>query len=174
MRALGYMLVLRGWDFGSFFMLHALFALASVISSDVTAAPSSPQQPAASVANVPKVDPFADRPRARIAFAREVNNFQIKRDGHDDILYLETRRDRWFRSEINCFGIADPQHAMGLLPLDHFGGFDSFSRIGLVSFGERTTECRLNSLVELTPAEALALQLTRTRTPRAAKATPAS
>lgn len=155
-------------------MLHALFALASAIGSDGAIPPATAQTPAVSTANVPKVDPFANRPQARIAFARDVNNFQIKRDGHNDILYLETRRDRWFRSEISCFGIADPEQAMGLLPLDHFGGFNSFSRIGLVSFGERTTECRLNSLVELTPAEALELRLTRPRTPRAAKATPAS
>jgi hypothetical protein len=153
-------------------MLYALFAIATLFAADTTTpmigGAKSPPETAA------KTDRFAGRPQARIAFNHEVSNFQVEREGYDDILYLETRRDRWYRSKINCFGIADPRDAQGLLSLDRMSGFDNFTRIGLVSFGHRTTECRLNDLIELTREEAIDLRLVRVRAARAVKPTPAS
>jgi hypothetical protein len=150
-------------------MVSTLFALLALISVDGMAAPSPAPQ---ATASTPKVDRYAGRPQARIAFAREVTNFQVKRDGYDDILFLETRRDRWFRSEINCFGIDDPRDAQGLLPLDHIFGLDGSSRIALVGFGHGRTECRLNGLIELTPEEAVEQGLIRRRPTPTPKASP--
>lgn len=154
-------------------MLSIVLALAALMAaqgSDPT--PPAPQN--ASATAPAKTDRFAGRPQARIAFAQEIRNFQVKRDGYDDILYLETRRDRWFRSEINCFGIDDPRDAQGLLPLDHVSGIENFSRIALVSFGNTTTECRLDGLIELTPDEVIELRLIRRRASAAPTSSPAS
>ena len=151
-------------------MMHVLLSLAAIMGVEV--APASTSSSPATAAIASQTERFAGRPRARIAFAQEVRNFEIKRDGSDDILYLETRRDRWFRSELSCFGIGDPRDAQGLYPLDSTWGFDNFSRIALVSFGHRTTECRLHNLVELTPAEATEFQLIRPRRDAAKKTRP--
>jgi hypothetical protein len=143
--------------------LLALFALVGAATSSVDDPPASNVgTPATEV----KVDKFANRPEARIAFARQVRNFQVQRDGHDDILFLETSRDRWYRSEITCFGLDDPRDAHGILPIDRGLGIDRSSRIALVSFGRRQTECTLQSLVELTPDEAVELRLNRRRAPK--------
>ena len=103
-----------------------------------------------------------------------MRNFQVKREDGDDILYLETQRNTWFRSEISCFGIHDARDAQGLVPLDRTTGFDRFSRIALVGFGHKTTECRLNGLVALTHEEAVELKLVRPRKAVAATTPPAS
>jgi hypothetical protein len=153
--------------------LIALFALASA-QAVTPAAQSSDASPPAAAASTAKPDRFADRPRARIAFVNEVRNFQVKRDGHDDVIFLETRRNRWFRSEIQCFGIDDPRDAHGLLPLDRTSGFDDFSRIALVSFSRKTNECRLNRLVELTPEETVEFRLVRQRSAKPPNSPPAS
>ena len=110
-----------------------------------------------------QVDRFAERPEARIAFAREVRNFQVKRDDGDDILYLETTRNRWFRSEITCFGINDPRDAHGFLPIDRGLGIDKFSRIALLTFNNGRTDCNLKKLIELTPEETVEFGLVRNR-----------
>jgi hypothetical protein len=143
--------------------LLALFALFGASTSSVGAPPTGT---VGATATQVKVDKFANRPEARIAFAREVRNFQVQRDGNDDILFLETSRDRWYRSEITCFGIDDPRDAQGILPIDRSMGIDSFSRIALFSFGHRQTDCMLQSLVELTPDEAVELRLNRRRAPK--------
>ena len=155
-------------------MISALIAVVALLGSEAApgSATTTPHSPSVAT-QATKVDRFARRPQTRIAFAQEVRNFQVKRDGYDDILYLETRRDRWFRSEINCFGIADPRDAQGLLPLDHTSGFDTFSRVALVGFGHQSTECRLNGLVELTPDEAVELRLIRRRSPSSRAPNPA-
>jgi hypothetical protein len=157
-------------------MLVSLLSLAALVSGDAPVQPAPTTTPAvqsATTTNV-KADRFAGRPQTRIAFAHEVNNFQVKRDGNDDILFLETRRDRWFRSEINCFGISDPRDAQGLVPLDRTSGFDRFSRVALVSFGHERTECLLDGLVELTSDEATELGLIRRRRGGVTAPTPAS
>lgn len=156
-------------------MLSTLFALAALMAAQS----SSPTLPAprstnTSVASPAKVDRFAGRPQARIAFARDVRNFQVKRDGYDDILYLETGRDRWFRAEIICFGIDDPRDAQGLIPLDSTFGIQSASRVSLVGFGHRSNECTIDSLVELTPDEAAEFRLVRRRSAPAPRIQPAS
>jgi hypothetical protein len=153
--------------------LIALFAMVRAQATTPATQTGNATPPVASASNS-KPDRFADRPRARIAFVNEVRNFQVKRDGHDDVLFLETRRDRWFRSEIQCIGIDDPRDAHSLLPLDRAFGFDDFSRIALVSFSRKTNECRLNRLVELTPEEAVEFRLMRQRPVATVKATPAS
>ena len=161
--------------FGSFTMMNMLLAFAALTGSNLaTAAPSQPASNSTAAVSIPKIDRFAGRPQARIAFTQQVRNFQVGRDGHDDILYLETGRDRWFRSEINCFGINDPRDAQGLVSLDHNSGFDRFSRVALVGFGHRSTECRLDGLIELTPQEAIELRLVRPRRSAATSPTPAS
>jgi hypothetical protein len=158
--------------------MHTLVALIAMLGSDVASTSASPPQPVVSsleqTSIAPKADRFAGRPQARIAFAREVRNFQVKRDGTDDILYLETQRNRWFRSEIYCTGINDPRDAQGLLPIGHSSGLDRFSRIALVDFSHRSNECQLVDLIELTPEEAIELRLVRRRAPPAPKAIPAS
>jgi hypothetical protein len=157
-------------------MISTLLGLLALTAAQTPTAPLPDGSVPAQAANQTalKQDRFADRPQARIAFSREVRNFEVKRDGRDDVLYLETRRDRWFRSEINCFGIEDPRDAQGLVPLDHAFGFERASRIALVGFGHRTTECRLGGLVELTPEEAVEFRLVRKRAAAPATPTPAS
>jgi hypothetical protein len=109
---------------------------------------------------------FANRPQARIPFARQIQNFQVKREDNDDILYLETSRNRWYRSEIGCFGISDPRDAQGILPIDRSGSFDSASRVILVGFSHQRNDCTVRSLIELTPEEATSLRLIRGRAAR--------
>ena len=159
-------------------MLSAIFMIAALVSVDTSTPPTGGEQSSPTATKTDKVNRFAGRPQARIAFARDVRNFQVKRDGYDDILYLETSRDRWFRAEINCIGINDPRDAHGLLPIDHSSGLDRFSRIALVGFGRQSNTCQLTDLVELTPEEALEFRLLRRRSVPAAsvapKAAPAS
>jgi hypothetical protein len=145
-------------------MVMSLIALAALANAALTQTPDTqPSQTSAAMDAKPaaQIDRFAGRPNARIAFTRDVRNFEVKRENYDDILYLETSRNRWFRSEISCFGLADPLDAQALLPLDHGFGFDNFSKIGLVGFGHRINECRLDRLVELTPEEAVEFRLER-------------
>jgi hypothetical protein len=149
-------------------MSLTLFALGALLS----AAAAPPQTAAAAPPAQTQVNRFEGRPQARIAFSRQIQNFQVKREGNDDILYLETSRDRWYRSEISCFGISDPRDAQGLLPLDRSGSLDSFSKIHLVGFSNQQNECTLRSLIELTTEEATELRLIRRRTPRTKAATP--
>lgn len=154
-------------------MVMSLIALAALAQSALAQAPGvQSSQGNADNASKPsvKVDRFAGRPPARIAFTRNVRNFEVKRENYDDVLYLETSQNRWFRSEISCFGLADPTAARALLPLDHGSGFDNFSKIGLVSFGHRVNECRLARLVELTPEEAIEFRLERPKAPVSGKA----
>jgi hypothetical protein len=152
-------------------MINVLFALLVLGSADLQIAP--PVTSASETTSVP-TDRFAGRSHTRIPFTQNVRNFQVKRENSEDILYLETSRDRWFRGEISCFGIDDPRDAQALIPIDRTSGFDRFSRIALVSFGHRTTECRLDGLVALTPEEAVELKLFRPRRAAAAATTPAS
>ena len=156
-------------------MFDALIAIAALVSSDVAAGPvTSTVSTVSATRDGAKTDRFAGRPQARIAFTQQVRNFQIKREDRDDILYLETSRDRWFRSEIYCFGINDPRDAQGLASLDNSSGFDSFSRVALVGFGHETTQCQLKGLIELTPSEAVDLNLVRRRAAASGRAAPAS
>jgi hypothetical protein len=146
----------------TFFALGTFMSAATALAElPATAAIAAP------LPALTQTERFANRPQARISFAREVRNFQVKREDNDDILYLETARNRWYRSEISCFGISDPRDAQGLLPIDRGFGIDSFSRILLVGFSHDRNECTLRSLVELTPQEALDLRLVRP--PKAAK-----
>jgi hypothetical protein len=153
-------------------MTTALLALFALVGASTSSVGDPPTSNVGTTATAVKVDKFANRPEARIAFARDVRNFQVKRDGNDDILFLETNRDRWYRSEIACLGIDDPRDAHGILPIGHGSGIDRSSRIALVSFGRSQTECTLLSLVELTPEEAVELRLIRRRAPK--RQTPAS
>jgi hypothetical protein len=145
------------------FALGALFS-AALAPSEVAFASSAAQ--AAPSQAAPVADPFANRPQARIAFTRTIQNFQVKRENNDDILYLETLRDRWYRSEITCFGIADPRDAHGIVPVSHGASFEASSRVYLVSFSQERNECSVRSLIELTQDEAIALRLIRRKAPR--------
>jgi hypothetical protein len=147
-------------------MLSTLFALAMATTPPATNAGPIPNAP------VVAENRFAGRPEARIAFARDVRNFQVKREGYDDILFLETRRDTWYRSEIRCTGIADPRDAQALAPIGPTSGIDRFSRVALIGFHSSHSQCFLNSLIELTPQEAIEFRLVRPK--RAAQLTPAS
>jgi hypothetical protein len=147
-------------------MLLTLFALA------MAATPQSANAASAAKPPVPAENRFQGRPEARIAFAHDVRNFQVKREGNDDILFLETRRDTWYRSEINCTGIADPRDAQALAPIGPTSGIDSFSRVALIGFNSSHSQCFLNSLIELTPQEAIEFRLVRPKS--APRPTPAS
>jgi hypothetical protein len=149
-------------------MSLTLFALGALLSAATAAADAPPTAAPAQA----QTDRFANRPQARIAFTRQIQNFQIKREDHADILYLETARNRWYRSEINCFGISDPSDAQGLLPIDRGFGIDGFSRIVLVGFSHQRNECTLNSLVELSEDEAVDLKLIRRRASTRSATTP--
>lgn len=140
-------------------MLTLIFVL-TALSSHVDA-PQATTAAGTPIAPISASERFANRREARIPFARDVRNFQVKREDNDDIIYLETRRDTWFRSEITCMGIGDPRDAHGLVPHPSEMGIDSFSRITLVSFGSGHTQCSLNSLIALTPQEAVELKLVR-------------
>ena len=107
---------------------------------------------------------FDDRDEARIAFARNIRNFQVARGkGARDILYLEVPRDKWYRAEITCFGTGDPRFAHGLVPLSHGSGFNRYSRVRFVGVGGRheRSDCTIRSLVELTEDEAIEFNLVR-------------
>jgi hypothetical protein len=146
--------------------LLALGAFMASVAAPVDAASGSAPPRANPQADIQaKVDRFSGRPEARIPFSRNVRNFQVKRDNGTDVLYLETSRDRWYRSEISCFGINDPRDAQGLVPLDRGFGIDGFTRVVLVGFGHRQNECTLRGLIELTQDEAVDLRLVRRRAP---------
>jgi hypothetical protein len=140
-------------------MAFSLFAFAMLLSTAATPVTSAPT----SAAPAPVADRFEGRPQARIAFTRQIQNFQVKRENNDDILYLETTRDRWYRGEIICFGLSDPRDAQGILPIERGSGIDGFSRFLFVGFGHDRTECSLRGLVELTRDEATELRLVRPR-----------
>jgi hypothetical protein len=152
-------------------MISAFVAFMALTTADPTAPP--PATTPTGTANI-HADRFEGRPQARIAFARDIRNFQVQRDGLDDVLYLETQRNRWYRSEIICFGLEDPRDAHGIIPIDRDFGIERSSRIALVSFGQRTSNCSLQGLIELTPEEAVAFKLVRQRTPARPKAAPTS
>jgi hypothetical protein len=144
-------------------MSVSLLAFAALLSVGDMAPQANPSGVVAAPQAQTNEERFANRPQARIAFARQIQNFQVKREDNDDILYLETSRNRWYRSEIGCFGISDPRDAQGLLPVDRTGSFDSFSRVVLVGFSHQRNECTIRSLIELTPEEAVDLRLIRGR-----------
>jgi hypothetical protein len=140
-------------------MTFSLFAFAMLLSA--AAAPATAALTSATP--TPVIDKFEGRPQARIAFTRQIQNFQVKRENNDDILYLETTRDRWYRGEIICFGLSDPRDAQGILPIERGSGIDGFSRFLFVGFGHERSECSLRGLIELTPDEAFELRLVRRR-----------
>lgn len=104
---------------------------------------------------------FARRQQARIAFTHSVRNFKVTREEHDDVLYLETTNRTWYRGEVHCFGMDDPRDAISMQIVDQSGGVDQFSRVALYNLSGRGTQCRLDSLVQLTPEEAIARKLVR-------------
>jgi hypothetical protein len=155
--------------------IEALSLALLLMSTTPSGASSAPVTGATTAAPQSISARFEGRPEARIAFTRSVRNFQVKREDNDDILYLETTRDRWYRTEITCFGIFDPRDAHGLVPLRSGGaveGFDRFSRVALVGLGSGRTDCSLERLVELTPEEAIEFRLIRRKAPRAKAPTP--
>lgn len=152
-------------------MALTAFALGMFLSSAALGMESAPAAPGRQASLSSDVDRFEGRPQARIPFSRQVQNFQVKRESNFDVLYLETTRSRWYRGPISCFGISDPRDAQGIVPIDRGFGIDNFTRFVLLGFSHERNECSLNSLVELTPEEAVELGLVRNRTART-KSTP--
>jgi hypothetical protein len=159
-----------GWRAGNIIERPIMLILALTIALVGAETSAHPSQTA--VAPVTNEARFAGRPAARIPFARDVRNFQVKREGSEDVLFLETNRDTWYRSEINCLGIGDPRDAHGIVPERNMSSIDSFSRITLVALGSGTTQCSLQNLVALTPEEAVEFRLIRRTRP--ARTQPAS
>lgn len=152
----------------SSYLLSGIAIALATFTSNVAASPNSATTDAVDTAasapstpQKPKSARFEGRPDARIAFTRQIRNFKITREDNDDVLYLETLRDKWYRSAIFCSGIADPRDAHGIASIDHGFGVDGHSRIALVYLGQHPTQCTLRRLVELTPDEAVELRLVR-------------
>jgi hypothetical protein len=140
-------------------MALSLFALGFLVGAAGAAVDTSAPTPVGAIT----AERFEGRPQARIAFAGQIQNFEVKRENSDDILYLETTRDRWYRGEIICFGISDPRDAHGILPIERGVGVDGYTRFLFVGFGHERNECTLRGLIELTRDEATGLGLSRPR-----------
>lgn len=103
---------------------------------------------------------FAGRKEERIAFASQLDNFQVKRENGDEILYISTGFGEWYRAPLSCTGFGDPQYAMGIIPVDSQMGIDKFSRFKFVGTGARNDfPCSITSLIKLTPQETVELKL---------------
>jgi hypothetical protein len=104
---------------------------------------------------------FENREEAKIAFESLLNGFRIERENKEDILYLDTGAGNWYRAPLNCFGIGDPQSAMGIIPYDTHGmGIDKFTRFKLTGFSAMDrNDCAISSLIKLTPTETVSLGL---------------
>lgn len=139
----------------------AFIVLASSASDTASRATPNTVAPSIGREQSSNVTRFAGRPEGRIAFARDVRNFEVKREGNDDVIFLETRRNTWYRSEIHCLGIGDPRDAHAIVSSGDMTGIDSFSRISLVSFSAGQSHCSLQSLVALTQEEAIEFRLIR-------------
>ena len=108
-----------------------------------------------------KEDAFAGRENGTIAFASQIDGFSVKREGRDDILYLNTGFGRWYRAPLTCFGMGDPGSAMGIIPYDYHGAsIDKFSRFKLLGIDRMDkNECSISALIELTPQETVTFGL---------------
>jgi hypothetical protein len=153
-------------------MLASFLALAAAVSGlTADAAQPATDAPATDApAAVGQADAFAGREQARIAFESSIRGWRYEREDGDDVLYVEGNRNIWYRAELICFGFSsDVDFALGMIPISHGGGFDRFSRVRFVDGFNRHggTECRLNSLVELTEAEAIERRLRRAPRARA-------
>lgn len=141
-------------------MLASLAILAIATAAVPAAAGDTPAAAA--------TDRFAGREQARIPFESQIRGWRFERENNDDILYVEGTRNRWYRAELSCFGLSsEADFALGMIPITFGGGFDRSSRVRFVDgFGGRhsrhnSTDCQLNTLVELTEAEAFEFNLRR-------------
>jgi hypothetical protein len=139
-------------------MLLSLLALATAATAtDPAAATAQATAPATPIA-----ERVANREQARIPFASNITGFRAEREDGEDVVYLEAGMNRWYRGELQCFGLGDVRHAHGFAPVDHVHGVDRFSRVAFFSLGDsRPEQCRLTSLVELSRDEAVELKLAR-------------
>jgi hypothetical protein len=149
----------------------SILPLAPALASDGQPAPAPATEPGAAPSTAPAApsmaERFAGRGEARIAFESQIRNFRVEQEDGDDILYIEASGNRWYRAPLNCAGSGNPRFAERLIPISRGGGFDRFSRVRLTGlFPDRfdRTECWLDSVVELTPVEAVELKLERPRT----------
>jgi hypothetical protein len=132
-------------------LLAAGLAMPQAAGADPSAAPSTD-----AAATQTLSQRLEGRDEARIPFSRSIRTFEVKREQGDDILYIQDLRREWYRGEIFCTGAADPRHAIAIAPIDHSDSFDRFSRILLLSPGERDrNRCTLRSFVKLTADEAI-------------------
>lgn len=141
------------------------------------AAATALADPAPTVAAAPQAqtnaERFEGRPEARISFPSSIRGFRVEREDGDDILYVEGPGRTWYRGELVCFGLRDPDFAFGMVPITNGGSFDRFSRVVFTGIGRHDrTQCRLHSLIELTQSEAVELGLRRA--PRASETPPAA
>ena len=144
----------------------AMFGAATAAFAD-----PAPTAPAAEPQAQTNAQRFEGRPEARISFPSSIRGFRVEREDGDDILYVEGPGRTWYRGELVCFGLRDPDFAYGMVPITNGGSFDRFSRVVFTGIGGHDrTQCRLHSLIQLTQAEAVELGLRRA--PRDA-ATPA-
>lgn len=161
--------------------ISLISGLALAILSGAVATALADPAPAASTApqTQTNAERFEGRPEARISFPSSIRGFRVEREDGDDILYVEGPGRQWYRGELVCFGLRDPDFAYGMVPITNGGSFDRFSRVVFTGIGSHDrTQCRLHSLIELTQSEAVELGLRRapreTGTPAAAPASPPS
>jgi hypothetical protein len=139
-------------------LVSALALAAASLGADPAAAPMSTASPAA----VPIHERVAEREQARIPFTSTISGFRTERENGEDVVYIEAGINRWYRGELQCFGINDVRFAHGFAPVDRGFGVDRFTRVAFFSLGSRhPDECRLTSLVALTRDEAVELKLAR-------------
>lgn len=138
-------------------------ATATAIADPAPGTAASPTATApAAAAPQTNAERFAGRPEARIAFPSSIRGFRVEREDGDDILYVEGPGRQWYRGELVCFGLRDPDFAYGMVPITNGGSFDRFSRVVFTGIGSHDrTHCRLHSLIQLTQAEAVELGLRR-------------
>lgn len=136
----------------------------SALALALAATPDMP--PATTPALAPIGERVANRSEARIPSTRSIASFRAEREDGTDVLYVETRPRRWYRGEMQCFGMGDVRHALGFAPLDRGFGLERMGRVAFFETGARNrSECRLTTLVELTDDEAVELKLARPRKP---------
>lgn len=161
--------------------ISLISGLALAVLSGAAATAIADPAPAASAATQAQTNAerFEGRPEARISFPSSIRGFRVEREDGDDILYVEGPGRKWYRGELVCFGLRDPDFAYGMVPITNGGSFDRFSRVVFTGIGSHDrTQCRLHSLIELTQSEAVELGLRRapreTDAPQAAPASPPS
>jgi hypothetical protein len=159
------MLIKIGFCNGGEMMMRATLLVVPILAA-LFAPPSGyaqakPEEPTAQK----PADPYAGRAEASIPFADSIGirNFDGRREAGKDVLYIEGANGRWYRARM--FGFCPDLRftfAVSFVP-SGANTLDRFSKVLVPPFGRPgiARQCPIESLVELTKEEAVALKLRR-------------